>query len=116
MYGAHLRFLIAFISVTFVAAGCASVNYVGKSFDPTTSVAVYFDESEIDREYVVFGQAIGSGVWRSYDTVQEKLIEEAMRKGADAILVTGIGRSHVPIGGSGQANENQINAAFIKYK
>ncbi len=116
MYGCHFKLLGYIILVTLMAAGCASVNYVGKSFDPTTSVAVYFDESEIDREYVVMGQAIGSGVWRSYDTVQEKLIEEAKRKGADAILVTGIGRSHVPIGESGQANENQINAAFIKYK
>jgi len=40
MYGAHLRFLIAFISVTFVAAGCASVNYVGKSLEPTNTVEV----------------------------------------------------------------------------
>jgi len=116
MYGAHLRFLIAFISVTFVAAGCASVNYVGKSLEPTNTVEVYFDKAEISREYTVIGQAIGSGVWRSYDTIQKKMIEQAKLKGADAILITGIGRSHVPIGVSGQANENQINAAFVKYK
>ena len=70
MYGCHFKLLSNIILVTLMAAGCASVNYVGKSFDPTTRVAVYFDESEIDREYVVIGQAIGSGVWRSYDTVQ----------------------------------------------
>ena len=116
MYGCHIKLPRALILVTLLAAGCASVNYVGKSFEPTSSVEVYFDKAEINRDYSVIGQAIGSGVWRSYDTIQKKLIEEAKFKGADAILITGIGRSHVPIGDSGQANENQINAAFIKYK
>ena len=43
------------------------------------------------------------------------MIEEAKRKGADAILITGIGK--VPLGDDlFEGDENQINASFLKYK
>ena len=116
MCRSNFKLSSVFILVTLLAVGCASVNYVGKSFDPTTSVDVYFSKEEIKKEYTVIGQAIGSGVWASNDKIEKKLIEEAKRKGADAILITGLGKSHVPIGESGSADENQINASFLKYK
>jgi len=105
-----------FLTVTFLVLGCASVNYIGNSFDPTTSIDMYFSEDEIMQEYTVIGHAIGSGVWASNDVIQVKLIEEAKLKGADAILITGLGRSNVPTGPNSSAPENQINASFLKYK
>jgi hypothetical protein len=101
--------------LTLLVIGCAGVNYIGKSFDPTTTVDVYFSKEEIEKEYTVMGHALGSSRWVSNDEIQEKLIEEAKRKGADAILVTGIGKSNVPLGDISDA-ENQINASFLKYK
>ena len=107
----------AFILVTLLAIGCARVNYVGKSFDPTSSVDMYFSKEEIKKEYTVIGHAIGSGTFgASNDKIQKKLIEEAKRKGADAILITGLGRSHIPVGKEGSTEENQIKASFLKYK
>ncbi len=105
-----------FILVTFLAVGCVTVNYVGRSFNPTTSIDTYFSEDEIKKEYTVIGHAIGSGVWGSSDKIQAKLIEEAKLKGADAILITGIGKSNVLIGEGSSAPENQINASFLRYE
>jgi len=115
MCRSNFKLSSAFILVTLLAIGCASVNYVGKSFDPTTSVDVYFSKEEIKMEYTVLGHAIGSGTIVSNDKIQEKLIEEAKRKGADAILITGLGKSNVTFGTSSTA-EKQIKASFLKYK
>ncbi len=105
------------ILILIVIIGCsANVNYVGKEFEPTTTVDVYFQAAEIEKEYTIIGHAIGSGCdFVSNDKVQKKLIEEAKSKGADAILITGIGKSNIPAG-VGSETEKQINASFLKYK
>jgi hypothetical protein len=105
------------ILVTLLVIGCASVDYVGKSFDPTTSVDTYFSEKDIEKDYTVIGHAIGMGEFgASTDKIQEKLIEEARRKGADAVLITGLGHERFTSDESGSDAEKQINASFIKYK
>ena len=106
----------AFILVTLLTLlgiGCASVNYLGKSYDPTTTVDVYFSKEEIEREYTVMGHAIGSSGWISLIELQKRLTEEAKRKGADAVLITGLGKDS---GSDFDINEDQINASFLKYK
>ena len=104
----------AFILVTLLAIGCTSVNYVGESFEPTTSVDVYFSKEDIKKEYTVIGHAIGSGTLVSNNKIQKKLIEEANREGADAILITGLGKTLVD--DDINIDENQIYASFLKYK
>ena len=117
MCRSDLKLSSVFILVTLLAIACASVNYVGKSFDPTTSVDVYFSKEEIKKEYTVIGHAISSGTWgASNDKIKNKLLEEAKLKGADAILITGLGKTHVPVGESSSTEETQINASFLKYK
>ncbi len=76
---------------------------------------MYFSKEEIKKEYTVIGHALGSGTLISNDKIQKKLIEEAKLNGADAILITGVGKSHIPAG-DGSYDEQQINASFIKYK
>ena len=91
--------------------GCPSVKYVGESYDPTTTVDVYFSEEDVEKAYAMMGEAVGSGQGRSYDKIQAKLIEEAKRKGADAVVITGLDRvdnNDSPLG--------LINALFLKYK
>lgn len=97
------------------AVGCASVNYTGQSFEPTTTVDLYFSKEDIEKEYTVIGHALGSSFFRSNDTIQKELLEEAKRKGADAVVITGLGKAHAPIGES-SVDESQINASFLKYK
>jgi len=87
-----------------------------KEYEPTNSIDIYFSKEEIEKEYTVIGYAVGSGSsYVSNDKIQKKLIDEAKNKGADAILITGIGKSNIP-SGVGSEEERQINASFLKYK
>ncbi len=104
-----------FMLVTLLVFGCASVNYIGNTDAPTTSVDLYFSAEAITQEYTVLGHAIGSIPMESPDSeeIRAKLIEVAMLKGADAILITGMGRDKGGVAGS---IENHVNALFLKYK
>jgi hypothetical protein len=103
------------ILILFVI-GCASVKYVGKSYNPTNSVDVYYSEKEINKEYEVMGHAVASGgLFVTDNRIHEKLIEEAKIKGADAIVITGVDVEHVSTGDT-STEERQFKATFIKYK
>ena len=115
MYRKIFQLSSVFMLATLFAVGCATVNYVGESFEPTTTVDLYFAKESIEKEYTVIGHALGSTVFGSNDTIQNELIKEAKRKGADAVLITGIGKAHAPMGDS-SVEEDQINASFLKYK
>jgi len=104
-----------FMLVTLLAIGCSTVNYVGKSFNPTTNIDVYYSKEEIKNEYTIIGHSIGSTPFISNDKIVAKLIEEAKSKGADAVLITGLGKSNIFFFQS-PVSENQINASFLKYE
>ncbi len=116
MYQRNLMLTIALIGLSFGVLACAHVNYVGRSFEPTTDVDIYFSTEEIEREFVVMGHAIGTGqTFVSNDKIGRKLIEKARSIGADAILITGVGKDNAPAG-DGSVTETQIQASFLKYK
>ena len=72
------------------AAGCISYQYEGgKGEKETESVKVFSDSSRIGRPYSVLGQARVSGNYQevSRDRMVRKLIAEAGKCGADAILI-----------------------------
>ena len=114
MYRKLFLLTSVFLLSTLFAGGCASVKYVGESFEPTTTVDLYFSKESIENEHKVIGHALGSSFFRSNDEIQKKLLEEAMRRGADAVLITGIGKTHAPVGDS-SIEEDQIKAMFLKY-
>ncbi len=73
-----------------LAAGCVSYEYKGGSGgDPTASVAVFMNSAKIRRTYQVLGEATVSGDYQdvSRDRMMKKLISEAEKNGADAILI-----------------------------
>jgi len=72
-------------------AGCASVDYVGKTYAPTSNVDVYMSADDVGRPYEVMGEARAQ-----VDTIpfskpgqqlQDKLVAEARAKGADGIIL-----------------------------
>lgn len=104
--------MLAFLLVS----GCASVNYVGEEHNPTTKVDIYYSAEAIDKAYDLIGHGLGSVFWVRNRKIQSKLVDEAMEKGADAILVTGLGKSNVLIGNGITADEKQVNVTFLKYR
>ena len=75
-------------------AGCVSVDYVGTSYAPTTAVDLFFSPDDVRRPYTVMGE-----VSAQVDVVpfvspgpqlQEKLLLEARRRGANGMILGGI--------------------------
>ena len=82
--------VIAALALLALAAGCISYEYKGeKGGEPSASVAVFMNSSKIRRTYQVLGEATVSGDYRevSRDRLMGKLISEAEKNGADAVLI-----------------------------
>jgi hypothetical protein len=75
-----------------VFSSCVTrINYLGNTFTPTDKVDVYVDASAIKRPYTIVGKGypdyVGyGGVFGSTDKLQEKVVQVARKKGADAVL------------------------------
>ena len=95
---------------------CSHVNYIGKTYEPTENIDIYFSSSDTDKDYEVIGHAISAGqIFVSVDDLKEKLVKEAKVNGADAIIITDIDRDS-EFDGRGYDAEKQLKATFIRYK
>lgn len=71
--------------------GCASTEYVGETYAPTTNADIYMNASDVQRPYKVMGKAETEATeYMSFEAMQEQLKTEAMSKGADGIIITGM--------------------------
>jgi hypothetical protein len=79
---------VFFLAVFVLIAGCTTTDYLGKTYPPTQHVDVFFSPQDVKRAYEVMGgiRAEGDDIV-SYESMQQKLVQEAMQKGADAILI-----------------------------
>jgi hypothetical protein len=82
----HLQLILFAFFV--LMAGCTTTDYLGKTYPPTQHVDVFFSPQDVKRAYEVMGEirAEGDDIV-SYESMQQKLVQEAMQKGADAILI-----------------------------
>ena len=77
-------------ALLLAAAGCVSYEYKGeKGENPTSSVSVFMNSGKIRRTYQVLGEATVSADYYDVtrDRLMSKLISEAEKTGADAVLV-----------------------------
>lgn len=81
-----------FLSVlTLFLTACATTDYVGQTYPPTTHADVYMDGSQVTREYTVMGQAKTEATeYMTFQDMQKQLVVDAMAKGADGIIITGM--------------------------
>jgi hypothetical protein len=79
---------ISLVIFAALVVGCTTTDYLGKTYPPTQHVDVFFSLQDVQRPYEVMGEirAEADDIV-SYDTMQQKLMQEAMQKGADAILI-----------------------------
>jgi hypothetical protein len=81
------RLLLALV----LLAGCASVDYVGKTYAPTSNVDLYMSADDVRRPYDVMGEARAQVVAMPFShpgpQLQDKLVAEARAKGADGIIL-----------------------------
>ena len=126
------------LALTLLAAGCAHLDYVGKTYSPTQNIDVVYSEHDLREGYTVIGQLIATGDQMvSASKLQDKIVEKAKQVGADAVIIEGMDR--VVTGSSTNYTESRndhdhdhdhrsgtavtttqeskrIRARFIKYK
>jgi len=120
-----------------LTVSCTKIDYVGKSYAPTVTVDVYFSLEDIKGNYEVMGHLTATaGEFTSSEKMQEKIIEKAREKGADAVVILGLdhyikdggsswsettetdGNKTTTSGSQSSSTEEmkEITARFIKYK
>jgi hypothetical protein len=124
-----------------LTVSCTKIDYVGKSYAPTATVDVYFSLEDIKGNYEVMGHLTATaGEFTSSEKMQEKIIEKAREKGADAVVILGLdhyikdggtswsettetehtddGKKTTTTGSQSSNTEEmkEISARFIKYK
>ena len=106
-----MKSAIAALALMLLATGCISYEYKGGSAgEPTTAVAVFMSSAKIRRTYQVLGEATVSGDYRevSRDRLMNKLISEAEKNGADAVLV--VEQQVLPYGAASSAQGRFLTA------
>ncbi len=81
------------IFVSLVSFSCSpSIQYMGRSYPPTTNVDIYFSPADVKRNYEVIGKVDGKA-WplSDYSKIQESIEAVARKKGADGVIFTGMG-------------------------
>ena len=94
------RLTLHWIAVLAIAiGGCVSVDYVGKSFPPTTQVDVYLSMTDVKRPYTTIGEVRADvaaiPLADSAQDLQAKMIAEARKRGANGIVLGGLDRRRV---------------------
>jgi len=131
------RFIAPAILAALLLTACAHVDYVGRSYSPTSHVDLFFDEHEVRESYDVMGQVrAGANDLVSAEKLQAKIMQKAQDKGADAVVITGMDRyksgesttynestkerrRRTETSGSSTTtnmNEKEIRALFLKYR
>lgn len=80
--------LVSILLVLIFFNSCSPiVDYLGKSYTPTINVDLAFNRNDIKYPYEEMGMMQGKG--GKYSDIQNKMLEEAKKRGADAIVFEG---------------------------
>ena len=79
---------IIFLIALLISVGCTTTDYVGKTYPKTDRVEIFFNIDEIKHEYEVMGQIKAEAPEEiRFEDMEKKLVEDALARGADAILI-----------------------------
>ncbi len=111
-----MKQIYLFLVLSFIVCSCVSVDYIGKSYPSTSHVEVYMDENDITAPYEVMGELIAEtddNFFINAEKMQNKLMEEARQKGADAIILGSL-QKRVSGEGTTTSSETKIKDDKIK--
>jgi hypothetical protein len=81
-------FLFIFLISCAMVLSCTTTDYVGKKYSKTDRVEIFFNTDEIKQEYEVMGQIKAEAPEAvRFEDMEKKLVEDAMARDADAILI-----------------------------
>jgi hypothetical protein len=88
-----MKILMLLVVSAVLVVGCASVDYLGSSYAPTTQVDVFFDEADVEYEFKVIGRiyATAPKAFVSSEKLMEKIKEKAMENGGEGVIILTFG-------------------------
>lgn len=105
------KILLLIVSISLLTS-CSSIDYVGETYPSSQNVEVFYSLEEVPREYRIFGHVVGSGgIFSTENDRFQKIKLEAMNRGADAVVITGIDIEHQ----DDLEETKKIHASLIKY-
>ncbi len=113
--------------ITLMFCACApTVSYVGKSYPVSDQVDIFYSKEDVKKSYETMGYAEAkTGIFemspssKSLQECQTELQKEAKKRGADGVIIDGIGTIVTTSGSDGNVSSTEsknIKATFIKYK
>ena len=132
-----MKRLAVALFVLLLVPACAHVDYIGRSYPPTSNVELFFAEADINESYEVMGRVHArANDIVSAEKLQRKIMEKARENGADAVVILGFDRyktgEHTTYNEStkekrrgtettgnvstSDESEKAIQAIFVKYK
>lgn len=107
------KYLSLAILASLFLMSCDSVRYIGTSYPATDHVDIYYSAHDVKKEYEVIGKASNAG--SNLQKNQNKIINEAKKRGADGIIYSDMQRT-TSVSGGYSTTSDVLNAEFIKYK
>lgn len=101
------------ILASLLLLSCNPIRYIGTSYPPTNNVDVYYSAHDVKKEYEVIGKArnVGNNLQKN----QNKIIDEAKKRGADGIIYSDM-QIATSVAGGNSTSSDVLNADFIRYK
>ena len=132
-----MKRIAAVLCLLLLAPACAHVDYLGRTYPPTTNVELFFSEADVTESYEVMGRVNAhANDFVAAEKLQAKIMEKARANGADAVVILGFDRyktgEHTTYsettkekrrgtqttGSTSTSSESEkaIEAIFLKYK
>ena len=109
------KYLLLIIVAFMFSYGCLPpMRYMGKSYPATSNVDIYYSPHDVKKEYEVMGKV--SNVGGKLQKIQNGILIEAQKRGADGIIYYDMQSTTVVVNGNSSSSGRLLNADFIKYK
>ena len=107
-------FLLSISALIFLYGCISPPRYIGRTYAPTSNVDIYYSPHDVKKEYEVIGKVSNTGA--TLKKIQNGILEEAKKRGADGIIYLNIQSSSDVLNGNSTLPNDVLNADFIKYK
>lgn len=106
--------IFSFVAIIFLSGCGSAIRYIGKSYSSTNNVDIYYSPHDVKKQYEVIGKVSNTG--RNLQKVQNGILEEVKKRGADGIIYSDMQTSTQVVNGNSSSSDRLLNADFIKYK
>ena len=107
-------FVLSLIALIFLFGCVSPLQYIGRTYPPTSNVDTYYSPHDVKKEYEVIGKVSYTG--RKLQKIQNGILEEAEKRGADGIIYSNMQSTTDVVNGNSYSSGRVLNADFIKYK